>query len=209
MPESSRDSEKDLAVLNWISDQLTALAEGFGESLTEERVEIYVRGLVDIPRDRLQVAFRKALYELKYFPKLAELRNLGGGAVVEQNKVQAEAAWNHVNEYLRKWGVDLIPIYSGGIKTTAPQLDARTDYALRTIGGLHRLNQVDIESWPFMQRDFCEAYARAPVAELMAPELAEQFGEHKLSGNERQLAKAKTMEQRIAKQGTPEGQPHR
>ena len=74
----SRDSEKDLAVLSWISEQLTVLAEGFGEPLTAERVEIYAGGLIDVPRERLKVAFHRALQELTWFPKLADLRNLAG-----------------------------------------------------------------------------------------------------------------------------------
>lgn len=176
------------------------LAEGFGEPLTAERVEIYASGLIDIPQKRLHVAFNRALQELTWFPRLAELRNLAGAKTVDQNKVEADAAWDYVNKYLRKWGVDLLPLYSQGKKITAPPLDSRIDYALRRIGGLKGLNQVDAESWPFMYRDFCEAYTLAPVAELMAPQLTEQFGDRKLLGNMRQLAEGKTMEPRITKQ---------
>jgi hypothetical protein len=193
-----------LVILSWISDQLTLLAEGFGEPLTAERVEIYAGGLIDIPQDRLQVAFKRALRELTWFPKLAELRNLAGAKTADQSKVEARAAWDYVNEYLRKWGVDLLPIYSREEKITAPPLDPRIDYALRRIGGLKGLNQVDAESWPFVQRDFCEAYTLAPVAELMAPQLTQQFGDRKLLGNMRQLAEGKTMEQSAAKQ-EPQG----
>lgn len=64
--------------LDWINDQLTILAEAFGESLTEQRQEIYCAGLVDIAQPKLQIAFRRARYELKWFPKLAELRELAG-----------------------------------------------------------------------------------------------------------------------------------
>ena len=64
--------------LDWINDELTILAEAFGERLTEERQEIYCAGLAEIEQDRLAVAFRRARYELKWFPKLAELRELAG-----------------------------------------------------------------------------------------------------------------------------------
>ena len=49
---------------------------------------------------------------------------------------------------------------------------------------------------PFMYRDFCEAYELAPIAELMALPLQQQFGEEKLLGNVRQLTEAKAMEHR-------------
>lgn len=64
--------------LDWINDELTILAEAFGEQLTAERQEIYCAGLADIRRDHLQTSFRRARYELKWFPKLAELRELAG-----------------------------------------------------------------------------------------------------------------------------------
>lgn len=54
------------------------MAEAFGEPLTEQRQEIYCAGLADIPRQQLQTAFKRARYELRWFPKLAELRELAG-----------------------------------------------------------------------------------------------------------------------------------
>jgi len=183
-----------LVVRSWISKQLTVLAEAFGESLTVERVEIYVGGLVDIPRERLETAFRRALYELKWFPKLSELRDLSGSNADDRKKVEAQAAWDYVNEYLRKWGVDQLPVRSGGKWITAPPLEPRLEYAIRRIGGLWRLNQVTDESYPFIYRDFCEAYTLAPVAELMSPQLLEQFGPRNLLGDVRQLAEAETTE---------------
>src|SRR5258708_21840779 len=75
---SSNGSEKGLEFLEWIHDQLTILAEAFGETLTEQRQEIYCGGLADIQQNQLGTAFRRARYELKWFPKLAEIRELAG-----------------------------------------------------------------------------------------------------------------------------------
>jgi hypothetical protein len=177
------------------------LAEAFGEPLTDERIEIYARSLADIPQDRLNAAFQRALREQTFFPKVAELRALAASKPDDEKKVEANAAWDYVNEYLRKWGVDRLPLFSGGGKvTTPPPLDARSDYALRRIGGLRALNQVDIDKRPFMYRDFCEAYTLAPVAELMALPLQQQFGDYKLLGNVKQLTQAKSMKQIEAEQ---------
>jgi hypothetical protein len=170
------------------------LAEGFGESLTEERLEIYGRALGDIPQDRLNIAFQRALHEQTFFPKVAELRSLAGLGAEDKNKIDANAAWDYVNKYLGKWGVDLLPLFSGGKVTTPPPLDARTAYALRRIGGLRALNQVDVDKMPFMYRDFCEAYALAPVAELMALPLQQHFGEDKLQGSVKLLMEGKSVE---------------
>jgi len=170
------------------------LAEAFGEALTEERMEIYARALSDIPQDRLDLAFQRALQERTFFPKVAELRALALASSDEGKKVEANAAWEYVNQYLRKWGVDLLPLYSNGKVITPPKLDARTNYALRRVGGLRALNQVDIDKMPFMYRDFCEAYTLAPIADLLAQPLQQQFGENKLEGNTKQLTKAKSMD---------------
>lgn len=187
MPDSKNDSERDLAAYSWLSKQLTGLAEAFGEQLTLERVEIYVCALVDIPQDRLKVAFRRALCELKFFPRVAELRDLSGASAEEEKKVEAQAAWQQANEYLRKWGVQKIPVRSGKKWITPPPLEPRLEYAVRQIGGLWRLNQVTDETYHFIFRDFCEAYMLAPVADLMAPQLLEQFSVRQLAGQIKEL----------------------
>jgi hypothetical protein len=95
-PESSNGSEKGSELLEWISDQLTILAEAFGEPLTEERQDIYCSGLADIGQDQLRVVFHRALYELKWFPKLAELRELAGfiaGVPNDNGRPGPEEAW--------------------------------------------------------------------------------------------------------------------
>ncbi|MGB9489018.1 MAG: hypothetical protein WCA92_01010 [Terriglobales bacterium] len=180
------------------------LAEAFAEPLTEERMEIYIRRLSDISQERLRLCFQRALNQLTWFPKLAELRSLAGADADSEKKIEADAAWTHVNDYLRKWGVDLLPIYSGGNKTSPPPLDPHIEYALRRIGGLHALNQMDVAKMPFMYRDFCEAYNQAPLAELMAPRLEQQFGNNKLLGTIKDLSKAKSMGRQPLEKGPVE-----
>src|SRR5271155_188906 len=70
-PGPNNGSEKDLAFLEWIHDQLTILAEAFGEPLTQERAEIYVGSLSDISQERLRNAFHRALNQSTFFPKVA------------------------------------------------------------------------------------------------------------------------------------------
>jgi hypothetical protein len=84
-----------LEFLEWIHNELTTLAEAFGEPLTDQRQDIYFSGLADIPQDQLRVAFRRARYELKWFPKLAELRGLAGTLPDAPNdgRLGPEEAW--------------------------------------------------------------------------------------------------------------------
>ncbi len=63
---------------DWLVDELTILGEAFGEVLTAERQAIYARALSDIPKDQLHRAILTAVKELKWFPKVAELRELAG-----------------------------------------------------------------------------------------------------------------------------------
>ena len=81
--------------LEWIHNELTTLAEAFGEPLTDQRQDIYFGGLADIPQDQLRVAFRRARYELKWFPKLAELRGLAGTLpdALNDGRPGPEEAW--------------------------------------------------------------------------------------------------------------------
>ena len=71
------------------------MAEAFGESLTDQRQDIYFGGLADLPQDQLRVAFRRARYELKWFPKLAELRELAGALPdeLDDGRPGPEEAW--------------------------------------------------------------------------------------------------------------------
>lgn len=83
-----------MAFLEWINDELTILAEAFGEPLTEQRQEIYCAGLADLQQDSLRQAFKRARYELKWFPKLAELRELAGSHVgINDDRPGVEEAW--------------------------------------------------------------------------------------------------------------------
>jgi hypothetical protein len=45
-----------------------------------------------------------------------------------------------------------------------------------------------------MYRDFCEAYALAPVAEMMALPLQQQFGDARIQGTVKQLTEARSVD---------------
>ena len=57
---------------------MSGLAVAFGCEITGERLESYAEHLADIPKEKLQQAFWQAGRDLKFFPKIAELRELAG-----------------------------------------------------------------------------------------------------------------------------------
>jgi hypothetical protein len=157
-------------------------------------MEVYLTALSDLTDEQIQIATTRAIRELKFFPRVAELRELAGAAGKDQRSVEAEAAWKFAYDYLRKWGVDRLPLFKAGATIEAPALPPRIDYALRRIGGLRGLNQITEENRPFVFKDFCEAYNLAPVAEALAPQLTGQFGFPLLEGSFRQLTDGRAMQ---------------
>jgi hypothetical protein len=70
------------------------LGEAFGEPLTAERQAIYASSLSDIPPDDLRLAIRRAIKELKWFPKVAELRELAcASSIGSDGRPGPEEAW--------------------------------------------------------------------------------------------------------------------
>lgn len=173
--ETSQPQRKQSETLGWLVEQVTILAEAMGEAMTPARLKIYAGDLADLDCPQLETAFARARRELKFFPKIAELRELAGAAAKDERNVEAEAAWQWANNYLGKWGIDLMPVYSGGKQTEAPAIPSRIAYALRRIGGLSGLNQITADNRAFLFKDFCEAYNLAPIADSIAPQLAGKF----------------------------------
>lgn len=161
-----------------------------GESLTPSRLQIYAVDLDDLTEEQLDCAFGRARRELKFFPKIAELRELAGATDEDQRKIEAEAAWKFAVDYLQMHGADLMPTYSNGQRQYPPPLPPRIEYALRRIGGLRALNNMTDDARPFAYKDFAEAYFLAPIAEQLTLRLQLGFGGN-LPGQVKQLTDGK------------------
>jgi len=145
----------------WLVDELTVLAEALGVSVTAERLKVYAGDLANIPREQMAVSFERARQGLKFFPQICELRELAGICKLEkQEDVMANAAWDDLQEYLRKWGVNQMPFFSGGKEYRPPALEPRTAYAVRACGGLGRINAATDTNFSFVKKEFLEAWAR-------------------------------------------------
>jgi len=196
------ESQKQLAV----QMHLTALnAKLEPES---ELAQEFARVFGAEPAEAIEWVFQEWRLQSPFFPAIADIVRLisrwhGKAESDDEKKVEADAAWTYVNDYLRKWGVDMLPIYSGGKQVTPPPLDPRAEFALRRIGGFQALNQMDVSRMPFIYRDFCEAYTLAPLAESMAPRLREQLGSDKLLGKVTELANSKKLDSHKDKRPLP------
>jgi hypothetical protein len=130
-----------------------------------------------LSREQLDTALIRARQELRFFPKIAELRDLAGMKAEDAQQVEANAAWEYANRYLRRHGIVKYDL------DDRPALLPRIEYALRRIGGLWGLNQITTESYPFKYKEFCEAYELAPTADFLAFRLEEKFPAKQLIGN--------------------------
>lgn len=88
--EKKREPQSSQELQLWVTDELTALGLAFNETLSSERMQIYAKALEPIGRDRLTVAFNRALRELKFFPKISELLEL---AELADSRPGPEEAW--------------------------------------------------------------------------------------------------------------------
>ena len=171
--------EKPRELRLWLIDQVTILAEAFGEE-PDARLRLYAQDLSEVARPQLEIAFGRARRELKFFPKISEL--LGDGRREARRRARRFSPM--------QLGITRSITYESGVwigcrstraakRIDAPMLPPRIEYALRRVGGLRGLNQITSESRPFVQKDFTEAYQQAPIAESLAPQLGSLFGDRK------------------------------
>jgi hypothetical protein len=150
-------SQPSTPLSRWVGEQVTAVAEAFGESLTPARLKIYADNLTDIDRARLAAAFRRAVRERTFFPKVAELRKLADADDELRTNLEAENAWQLVERDL-----------ADNSKNARPHLDARTEYAIRAAGGRLGINAVysaSITDEAFTKKRFVEAFKNYDAAQ--------------------------------------------
>jgi hypothetical protein len=163
----------------WVMEQLTILAEAMDQSLTPSRLQIYASDLCDLSQEQIELALFRARRELKFFPKIAELRELVLGPEKERRQVEAQAAFQSVITLLERIGVDFLNL---------ADLDPRIAYAVRRCGGFHRFNQqLGHSTYAFLERDFCEAYENFSLSEQIEPapiwrELERELANKQLKG---------------------------
>lgn len=79
-----------------------SLAVVFNKEPNPKQTDIYFSVLKDLPDDRLEIAFKRALTDCKFFPSIAELIELAGCR--EEKELEAERWWPRILEAMQKHG---------------------------------------------------------------------------------------------------------
>src|SRR5581483_11947968 len=84
---------------SWLIEQLGLIAVRLGETVTAERLALYVDDLADLSLEQLERALWRARRELNFFPKIAEIRERAGADPEECQDAEAHRAWGVVVLY--------------------------------------------------------------------------------------------------------------
>ena len=172
---------------SWLIEQLALLAMALGEAISDGRLAIYADELSDLTCDQLAVAFRRARRECRFFPRIAELRELAGAASAErQRNAEALAAWDTVVAYVQKYvGNDPEGNYGPQFgwyratwnrPATYPTLPQRLLDVIRRTGGWSAYALMGDTDFPFQQKRFVEAYLSWAETNAAVPALAATAG---------------------------------
>jgi len=147
-----------------IAKRLVALAEAVGETLTENRTDLYLQALADLPFRELADCLAALISESRWFPKIPDIRDRVLGPVPEKkllDDAQAEAAWERVLAFVNRWHPDV------GAFRDAPLLSELERRALTAIGGPGQVqDQVGGgKGMSFLHRDFIAGFQRLRLTE--------------------------------------------
>jgi hypothetical protein len=156
-------SQPSTPLFRWIGEQLTVLAELFGESVTAARLKAYSANLVDLDLSQLEMAFLRASRDLKFFPKVGELRELAGAGLM-QLEAKAHAAWDTVMDFCNRYVHSDIHggyvVDQGCRLLPPPRLEQRILDCVRLCGGWRGFKTADDGDRPFLKKEFIEEYLR-------------------------------------------------
>ena len=155
-------AQQSSEILGWLAEQITVLAEAMGETMTPARLKIYIRDLSDLDCSQLQIAFARARRELKFFPKIAEVRELAGKGQKQEADAEARAAWDTILDFTSKY-IQSDPhgnyrIDQGVRRTPPPVLSQRILDTVRRTGGWKVYKCMDSDDMPFTQKRFFGEY---------------------------------------------------
>jgi len=162
----SQESNERADFVRWTIGQLAILAVAMRETVTEECFRIVAEDLCsDLSQEQLQTAFTRARRELKFFPKIAELRDLAGANQKREAEAEALAAWGQVLTFVDKYVASDVyggyEITQGCRSTPPPELSPKIQSAVRMAGGWRALKTMTAEDSPFVQKRFLESYGLA------------------------------------------------
>jgi len=75
--------------LNFLAGWMNRLAAAYRQELSLETQAMYLDGLSDLRLDRLDAAFKRAVRECKFFPSIAEIRQLEAEIEIPQERLES------------------------------------------------------------------------------------------------------------------------
>jgi hypothetical protein len=143
----------------WVAEQLAILAEAFGEALTPVRIRLYVSDLADVAPEQLAVGFARARRELRFFPRISEIRDLAGAS---NDDAEARAAWDVLMDFVSRYvQSDVFGNYlpdQGCRSTPMPILSQRILDCVRRSGSWRAFKCMGPSDFPFQQKRFFEEF---------------------------------------------------
>jgi hypothetical protein len=139
---------------------MAGMSEAFGLNNSKTKIDIYFEQLKDFSIEQVKRAVAIALRTLKFFPKIAELRELIEGSSDDK----ATIAWEFLFDK-----VDEVDYYH------SPQFkDWRIMWCVEQMGGWMHLCSINWGELKFRQKEFERLYKIA----LLRPDLGDETPEH-------------------------------
>lgn len=189
--------QRILLVANWLK-RYASIYSLYGKTLKDypDKFDEFLECFKDVAPADVDYAFERtrAEYEGPEFPTPAEVMKRLRARQEEANSFEAEKAWADVRWVIGQfwYGSDLglLPLYvskqfeivsnmkdrvvqtdwNGGFKILPKPFDARTDFAIRNVGGLQRIAEAGPKEHDFIRRDFINAHQRfSETAGYLAP----------------------------------------
>jgi hypothetical protein len=161
MTKSSRETSK-LSLNEIIDENLTAMAALWTKNLAGQSgrtlIQIWQEALSELSPTQASAAFARLRKEFEPtnaspFPSPAHLLKLVDGASGNAITIEAESAWDHLLDWIRRfYSVDI------GITKRATELDAKTWAASKAAGGLALLATCPASDLVWRKKEFIEFY---------------------------------------------------
>jgi hypothetical protein len=129
---------------------ITAMAELYKEELSKTAMQMILEDTAELTDEQFIFACRQHRKNSKWFPKPAELLELGIGSEKKQSEIEALTKWEKIIRALRFYGADSLRKIKG-----------KSGIALMQIGGVERLRQIAEKDLPWVQKEFVQRYMDA------------------------------------------------
>jgi hypothetical protein len=124
---------------------MAMLDKAFRQETSEMGNEVYWQGLRDCEIEDVKAAFVKAIRDLKFYPKVAELR----GYIIGEADDMAALAWREVNKAIGMPGTYVSVMFG----------DPVIHWVVEQMGGWPAMGLITKDDAPFREQDFRRLYS--------------------------------------------------